>query len=531
MKRVLCLRFPNWPVQWRYVTEPSVKPQALVVHAPAERGKVRVIACCRSARKRGVRMGMLLAEAQSLWPGSASHTVRFEPHDLLADRQRLRDLVGWSLQFGPWVSIGDGPAPDCLLLDVTGCGYGFGGETGIAEKMIVGLARKGYWAVVAIADTLGAAWAVAHYGLSAESRAVVIPDGRHEEVLKSLPVEALRLPAREVNLLHEVKVTRIDQLLALPRADLPSRFGPAVLLHLDRALGLVPEVLKPEQPADALEKSWAFEPPVSDRYSLVGAIEEILERLLKLVPRNRLGVHRLLCSLEVVDRDPIHFPVELLRPTASQRDLMELVGLQIDRIQLPGEVSGLTVRIAALSPLEFRQDDLFGGGSSERGDEATRLIERLIGRLGDRAVVWPRLVADAQPELAFQYGSCLLPTPRLGDGGRGRGVTSPRHKTPPPVPLSETGRGSPTRPICLKNRPVPISVVSVYPGGSPRRIHWNDRDHLVERSWGPERIETGWWRGDDIQRDYFVVQTTQGERLWLFRDLTDGSWFVHGMFE
>jgi protein ImuB len=529
MKRVLCLRFPNWPIQWRNVAEPSGKRQALVIHAPAERAKVRVIACCRAARKRGVRVGMLLAEAQSLWPGSAGNAVRFEPHDLLADLQHLRDLVGWSLQFGPWVALDDGPAPDCLLLDVTGCGYGFGGETGIAQKMIAGLAGKGYWAVVAIADTVGAAWAIAHYA-PAESRAIIIPEGRHEEALRPLPVEALRLPAREVNLLHEVKVARIDQLLALPRADLPSRFGPELLLQLDRALGLVPEVLQPKRPADVLEKSWAFEPPVADRYSLLGAIEEILERLLKLLPRNRLGVHRLLCSLEFTDEDPIHFPVELLRPTASQRDLMELVSLQIDRMQLPGEVSGLTVRIAALAPLEFRQDDLFGGGSSERGDEAIRLIERLIGRLGERAVLRPRLVADAQPELAFQYESCLLPSLRFGERGRGRGVTSPRRQTPLPDPLPETGRGSPTRPICLKNRPVPIAVVSVFPGGSPRRIHWNDRDHLVERSWGPERIETGWWRGADIQRDYFVVQTTHGERLWVFRDLTDGSWFVHGVF-
>lgn len=471
---------------------------------------------------------MLLAEAKSLWPTSASRVVRFEAHDLNADRQQLRGLVSWSLQFGPWVAIDDAQYPDCLLLDITGCGDSFGGEAVIAQKMTVGATKKGYWSRASVADTIRAAWAVAHYSQSS-SRVNVVPEGRQEEALRPLPIEALRLSQRDLSLLHEVKVARIEQLLALPRADLPSRFGHELLLHLDRALGNVPEVLKPERATDVLEKSWAFEPPVADRHSLLGAIQEIIERLLKLVPRSRLGVHRLFCSLELVDLDPIHFPVELLRPTASQHDLMELVGLQIDRLKLPGEVSGLTVRIAALAPLEFRQDDLFGGGS-ERGDEAIRLIERLIGRLGDRAVVRPRPVADAQPELAFRYDSCLLPSPRFGERGRGRGVTSPRHKTPPPCPLPEAGRGSLTRPICLMKLPVLVSVVSIFPGGSPHRIHWNNRDHLVERSWGPERIETGWWRGADIQRDYYIVQTTQGERLWVFRDITDGEWFLHGLF-
>jgi protein ImuB len=87
-----------------------------------------------------------------------------------------------------------------------------------------------------------------------------------------------------------------------------------------------------------------------------------------------------------------------------------------------------------------------------------------------------------------------------------------------------------TRPIHLMNSPQTVAVVSVYPGGSPRRIFWDDRDHLVDRAWGPERIETGWWRGEDVRRDYYVVETTRGERFWLFRDLGDGSWFLHGVF-
>jgi protein ImuB len=85
------------------------------------------------------------------------------------------------------------------------------------------------------------------------------------------------------------------------------------------------------------------------------------------------------------------------------------------------------------------------------------------------------------------------------------------------------------RPVLL-NHPCPVAVLSAYPGGSPRRFQCNDRAYLVARSWGPERIETGWWRGRDVRRDYYIVEATSGERFWLFRNLADGSWFLHGEF-
>src|SRR5262249_18184532 len=301
MKRVMCLRLPNWPVQWRYVAQvarASGRDQAIVVHAP-DRGKDRVVACCRAARKRGVRAGMLLAEAQSLWPGSAEKAVCFEKQDPDGDRERLRELAGWAWQFSPYVGIDDAESPDCLLIDVTGCDYFAGGEAGVAEKAANGLRMNGYWAVAAIADTIGAAWAVAHYGVRTGAEVTIVPPWRHEEALRTLPVEALRLPLRVADQLHEVKVVRIDQLLVLPRESLPSRFGPDLLPRVDQAPGNLPEVLKAEKPVEPLEAHWDFELPVGDQQTLMAIFEHLLERLLKKVPRDRLGVHRMLVTLKL----------------------------------------------------------------------------------------------------------------------------------------------------------------------------------------------------------------------------------------
>src|SRR5262249_45769179 len=139
-------------------------PFALVLHSTG-RGKIDVVACCREARRQGVRPGMLLAEAQSLWPASLGGAARFEPHDPSADRQALRELAVWCQQFSPAVALDDAEAPDCLLLDVSGCDGLPGGEEGLAGQAVAALRRRGYWAGAVVADTIGAAWAIAHGGL------------------------------------------------------------------------------------------------------------------------------------------------------------------------------------------------------------------------------------------------------------------------------------------------------------------------------------------------------------------------------
>ena len=87
------------------------------------------------------------------------------------------------------------------------------------------------------------------------------------------------------------------------------------------------------------------------------------------------------------------------------------------------------------------------------------------------------------------------------------------------------------RPLCLWPEPVRIDVVALFPDGAPLRYFWAGAEFRVARWWGPERIETGWWRGEDIHRDYYVVMTDQGSRFWMFRRRDDGSWFLHGCFD
>jgi protein ImuB len=80
-------------------------------------------------------------------------------------------------------------------------------------------------------------------------------------------------------------------------------------------------------------------------------------------------------------------------------------------------------------------------------------------------------------------------------------------------------------------RPFRLVAVSIMPDGPPLQFRFQGRPHRIMHTWGPERIETGWWRGRPIRRDYYRAETTTGRRYWLFRQLDDGGWFLHGTFE
>ena len=46
---------------------------------------------------------------------------------------------------------------------------------------------------------------------------------------------------------------------------------------------------------------------------------------------------------------------------------------------------------------------------------------------------------------------------------------------------------------------------------------------------GPERIESGWWDGQDMERDYFIARTPREALVWVYRERRAG-WYLHGIF-
>jgi protein ImuB len=186
--------------------------------------------------------------------------------------------------------------------------------------------------------------------------------------------------------------------------------------------------------------------------------------------------------------------------------------------------------VVAAGPAMCRQRSLFDEHGLEHVETAASrsvatgmLLDRLAGRLGRAAVFEPRIVADPQPEHAWMPAAPAGLSGREPAGSRGRTESLRRTMTAALPP----GR----RPLWMAPRPQPLTdTVAVGPEGPLVRFRVGDRMHAVVAAHGPERIETAWWRGPTVRRDYYVVETESGARFWVFRRLRDGGWFLHGMF-
>jgi len=470
---------------------------------------------------------MPLAEAAAL---AGARRLRVEPHDPASDRGALERLAQWCERFSPVVGVEEVEEPgrpEAIFLEIHAVARFFGGEAALAGQLLRALERRGLAACVAVADAPGAAWAVASASpvldakASLSDRLIVIPSGpaATAAALGPLPIAALRLPETTLRLLGELGLDRIDQLESLSRGALAARLGTDLLRRLDQALGRADEVIPARRPRADWTVRQELDYPTARRDVLAPLLEDLAGRLARALLRHDRGALRLVCRLAIEGRSdrPVCLDVGLFEPTASARRLVDLLSLQWDRLALAGPVAEIHLEATVTAPLEYRQRSLF----SEEGLRSERawaeLVERLSGRLGRDAVLraWP--VRDAQPELAYRYQPMLAHSTRRGPSRRDPVVDFP------------------SRPCRLLRRPVPLAPpvdVADSPAWPGRfAFTFEGHAHRIVRSWGPERIETGWWRGAAVRRDYYRAETASGHHFWVFRRLRDGRWFLHGVFE
>ncbi len=346
-----------------------------------------------------------------------------------------------------------------------------------------------------------------------------------------LPVEALRLSSETVGLLHSLGVYQVGQLARLSRQDLAARFGPGPAARLDQALGLLPEPIRACGEPPELRAEWSLEYPAARREAVEAVVEQLVGQLAARLLRHGRGALRLECRLDCQTGPAVNLAVGLYQATASAAHLAGLVRMQLERARLPAPVTAVRVEAAISAPLEHRQQSLFDDELARRRQDLAGLIDRLASRLGPRSVLRARLVADAQPELAVCYDNLQsLSPPSALRPPRSPRPTSHAPRSTPSAPRS-TPHELPPRPLRLLARPAALVATSVLPEGPPVQFQFAGLRRRVARVWGPERIETGWWRGQTVGRDYYRVETSAGRRFWLFRRLRDGKWFLHGMFE
>ena len=528
MKRYLSVWLPRWPVERRFTARPPLsgnrrentgaRPEigGPLVLSMTVHGAVRVTAVNDAAAELGLAAGMSLADARAIHPALAVAQA-----DEAGDAAALRRLALWCQRYSPLTRV---DPPDGLCIDITGCAHLFGGEEALMEDLARRLRAFGLSARLAIAPTIGAAWAMARHGATvAES----VEPGQTGARLAALPVAGLRIEAATVQALGRLGLDRIGLVAGKPRAPLAGRFGAMLVRRLDQALGRETERFDPLSPPPVHLATLRFAEPVITLEAIAQVAEQLVEELAATLGAAGKATRRLELALFRVDGWREALELRISRPSNDPRHLTRLLGERLDRIR---DHAGFGFEVAVLAAFDVENAEavqsalVAGGGVEADPDGFARLLDRFVNRLGPASVTRFAPNESYMPERAVRPVSVLA---RL-----------PAHDWPAHCRALQGAAGS-ARPSLLLERPEPVEVLVEMPDKPPARFEWRRVSHRVARADGPERIAPEWWKGgkeNRSTRDYYRIEDVEGRRFWLFREGLydrDGDsprWFMHGLF-
>ncbi len=449
---------------------------------------------------------MAVAQAMAVIPGLAIMDA-----DPAEDAASLERLARWCHRMTP-LAAADGA--DGLWLEVAGCAHLWDGERPMLAYLVTRLAQDGITARAAIADTPGAAHAVARHGTEPVAPTggadIIVPLGAQADAVAALSVQSLRLDAETVATLRRLGFEQVAHLARIPRALLARRFGPEPGRRLDEAYGLIAEPLRPLTPEAPLQQHLPFLEPLLTAEALSAATSLLLTPLCAAMERNGLGARRLDLLFERVDGAIQAIRIGTARPNRDAAHLARLLLEHLDKVDPGLGIEAMRLVVPLAEPLRWRQDDTGGTG------DVSNLVDRLANRLGADRVYRAAPMESDVPERAVRHIPAL---------------SKPAESSWPSI------YPAPTR---LLDPPHKVDALAALPDHPPAAFTWRRHRHRVRRADGPERIYGEWWHQESENksvRDYFRVEDDQGRRFLLFREgdgvdnaTGDLAWFLQGMF-
>jgi protein ImuB len=498
-KRIVSIWFSRLAtdrIQRRRGAQWAARPLAAVVEAG---NRIMLAGVNRAAEQAGLTPGMTLADARAV----AAHLAT-APADAGAQAALLARLARWCGRYTP-IAAPDGT--DGLFLDITGCAHLFGGEADMLADMTGRLEAFGFAVAAALADTPGAAWALAHYG---GSGAIAAPGGT-ARAIERLPVGALRLDRETAASLAHLGLRRIGDLYGIPRGSLAARFDRGTVLLLDRALGHAEEAIGNPRPPVTPRARIAFAEPIGTRADIDAALDYLLGELCPGLEDAGQGARRLELAFHRVDGTAQMLAIGTARPLRDAAALARLFRDRLDKVDPGFGIEAMALTAPAAEPLSPAQATL-----DERRDAAdgmAALVERLGNRFGFERVRRVAPLDSHLPDRAWRG----LPA----DVAPVAGVGQDWPRTPP-------------RPPRLLPMPEPVDAEAGAEAGPPAAFRWRGRRHRVAGAEGPERIAPEWWRDDPAwasgARDYWRIEDETGRRFWLSRTDHPSEWRLHGLF-
>jgi len=502
------------------------------------------------AQGHGLQVGQPVRDAHAMCPGLITYT-----RSTVAEGRFLDALQRWAGKFSPWVAPEDS---DALVVDLTGCAHLFGGEAALMQVVEDDCTDLGLSVLMGIADTRGAAWAIARFaGRSAgsdrsgdaidqEARATrsragkrrhwtrggvapvvkaqasqtmrISPPGQTYGTLSPLPIAALRLDPDMAAQLGRLGLRRVGDLLGQPRAGLARRFGRGLVARMDQAIGSAPEPVSPAKPADHFAVRMTLPEPIGLAEDVLAGIDRLLPRLCKSLKEKGKGVRRIQLEAYRSDHGVEVINVGLARPSHDPHRMRPLLEMKIEEIDAGFGIDMIRLVAVLVEPVHDLQTvgHMQAGEAVRKRLSSTNTLDDLIGRLGARVgldSIRRYHAADSHiPEKSHKIMAAAWSEP---------------HDGPWPAPTNP-------RPLLLWH-PEPVHAPATPK--MPQTFRWRGRDLTRLRALGPERIAPEWWLDDPDwrtgTRDYWVTDTEDGQRLWLFYahgGAMSPGWFCQGSF-
>jgi len=499
-------------------SEPMAMPAPTALLEPRSASRPAL----ESLRAAGIPPAPQTAEpprARQLW-----HAVVFP--ELVGDAHSTIMLQRLSLsaqQFTSFVSI---EPPNALLLEIRGSVKLFGSLQTLLADIDAAWRRLALRTCAATTpSTLAALW-LARAGKRIHTEDIRTLSGH----LAELPIACTAWDIDRLQTLRAMGVTRMGELLRLPRAGLARRLGPATVLDLDMALARQAAPRRAFVPRERFWERCDFETEIEHAAYLETALDPLIGRCAQFLRERQAGVLALELRLRHRVGPATRLRLGLASITGERRRMTDVLVQKLSGFKLPAPVRGMELKSGSLQPLSAGSLDAFAGGGAggqdgpsqcggrkpkptpagrppgEGQDGPSQLVERLRARLGEAAVYGLRSIPEHRPEAAWQriYELRLASARRLGE----------RRLDQMP------------RPVWLLDEPVRLSEPQAQP--------LNQSTLILEQ--GPERIESGWWDGKDVTRDYYIARQIHGARrvpgarLWVFQERRSRCWFLHGMF-
>lgn len=499
--RFASIWFPNLATDHQVRVRPELYGLEFALAVP-ERGRMVVTASSAEAKALGIEAGMVVADARAILPS----LIVLDDEAEVA-RQALRSLAEWCLRYTPTVAL---DAPDGLILDVTGCTHLWGGERAYVNDLIAKLHQAGYTARAALAGTIGAAWAHAHFGVSGT---IVAPGEPHNGLLK-LPPAALRLPPETVEKMQKLGFYHIGGFIRIPARMLRRRFGEDLMEKLNKALGYAHEFIEPIRQTTPYQERLPCLEPIVTATGIEIALQKLLETLCGRLAKEGKGLRKGLLSCYRVDGQVQRIDIVTNRASHHVKHLFRLFELKI-KIIAPGfGIELFLLEAPEVEDMSVTQETMWDTTGGFESAAITELLDAVTGRTGTDAV--HRYLPDEHhwPERSVKLVTSLREQPKT------------------------TWRTDRQRPVFLLPKPEIIEVTAPVPDYPPTVFRHKGKVHYIDKSEGPERIEQEWWLQQGLHRDYYTLEDQDGRRYWVFRlgpyseeeEAERPEWFLHGFF-